>query len=548
MSIPKEPRQQMINLMYLVLTALLALNVSSEVLNAFKLVNDGLQVSNNAFDESTETLMAKFASKNSFDPIRTGPYYKDAQQITAYMKEFNTLVEDIKTQLIEESGGIQEDGSLKGKKNVDVPTRLMVEKKNGETLEQEINQLKSKLLALPSLDSLNEADLASLNKALALSTEYDREAARRNGKDSWAAYHFDHVPVVAAVTLLTKIQGDAKAAESMILESIYQNVDGPTYIFDDVAAKVVSPNSYILTDQQKYEASIFMAGTNKTQTAEIFIGKFKDDVAVFDETGNLKKVISEFPLKDGFTKVETEGSTGLFSEIPSTVGDKEYEGVIKVKKPGKSGVYDFFPFSFNYQSAQSSVVVSPDLMNVLYIGIDNPVSVSVPGFSAEDLTASIRGNGTLSGSNGTYNALPATPGTAFVDVFAVMPDGSRRKMGERQFRVKRAPDPIATIANLMGGPIKKGELSAQVGIAANPPAGVDFPFEYTVTGYTFSWWSRGDFKGEVKANNPYFASEVKKMLSEVKPGDQVYFEDITAQANGDIGHRKLNPISFRIKN
>ncbi len=129
MSIPKEPRQQMINMMYLVLTALLALNVSAEVLNSFRLIDDGIKATNQSLVSKNAALMGEFENKYANNPVKTEPFIKEARRVQTLSQEFYSYIEGLKADIIKESGGLDEDGGLKGKKDVDVGTRLLVDQK-----------------------------------------------------------------------------------------------------------------------------------------------------------------------------------------------------------------------------------------------------------------------------------------------------------------------------------------------------------------------------------------------------------------------------------
>ena len=146
MSIPKEPRQQMINMMYLVLTALLALNVSAEVLNSFRLIDDGIKATNQSLVSKNAALMGEFENKYANNPVKTEPFIKEARRVQTLSQEFYSYIEGLKADIIAASGGLDDDGGLKGKKDVDVGTRLLVDQKKGYELQQKVNELRSQLL------------------------------------------------------------------------------------------------------------------------------------------------------------------------------------------------------------------------------------------------------------------------------------------------------------------------------------------------------------------------------------------------------------------
>jgi gliding motility-associated protein GldM len=545
MSIPKEPRQQMINMMYLVLTALLALNVSAEVLNAFKLVKDGLQTSNEAVEGKNQLTMDAFA--NASDPVKAKPFFDDAKNVRQMTTDFISYIEEIEKGLIDKSGGYElADSSLKGKKNYDVPTRVMVIEKKGFELQDKIQDLKQKLVSLPTLNGLPEADKANLLNSLTLNADFDpnNKAAKRLGKKSWAEYNFDHVPLIAVVTLLEKYKSDAKNSESAILDALFKQISAKSYKFDDLSAKVIAPTSYVLAGTE-YTSDIFVSATSSTQNPEVFIGRFNPSLVKVGPDGKLQTTQTEqMPLADGYQPLKVEGGYGKFSDKTSSVGVKEVTGAIKVRKPTNDGD-EYFPFKFEYTVAQAGVVVSPDKMNVFYIGVDNPVSISVPGFPAEKVSASITAGSIIpAGAGGKYTVKVTQPGKVNVTVSAKQLDNSVKSMGAVEFRVKRVPDPIAKIADQPGGSISTSKFKVQRGMIA-VLENFDFDIRFQIVGFEMTYGAKRQDLVSARASGPLFDSKMLDFINRAKPGDTFYFDDIKAKGpDGTI--RKLPTIAFKL--
>ncbi len=544
MSIPKEPRQQMINMMYLVLTALLALNVSAEVLNAFKLVKEGLHTSNDAVEGKNTNTMTNFQKSMENDPKKTGPFYEDAKKVRKMTSDFIAYVEEIENQLIEMSGGYEDEEKtqLKGKKDIDAPTRLLVDKpsQKGAELKQKIEDLKKQMVNLPSLNTLSPAEKEDLLKNLTLNADFDPndKNVKKLGKKSWEDYNFGRVPVIAVITLLEKFKGDAKNSESAILDKLYSKIDATSYKFDRLSAKVIAPTSYVLAGTE-YTADIFVSATSETQDPKVYVGRFN---SLIKDPKNLPAQVNDMPLADGYQELKVEGGYGKFSDKSSGVGAKEVTGAIKVKKPQGDG-FDYFPFKFEYQVAQAGVVVSPDKMNVFYIGVENPVSISVPGFAAEKVTASIS-SGAITGSNGKYIVKVTQPGKANVTVSAKQPDGSSKSMGAVEFRVKRVPDPVAKVGGVPGGSIAVSKMKVQQGIIAELE-NFDFDIRFKIVGFNMTFAAKRQDLVEARVNGPLFDSKCKEFLNKAKPGDMIYFDEIRAQGP-DGTTRKLPSIAFKL--
>ena len=539
MSIPKEPRQQMINIMYLVLTALLALNVSSEVLNSFKLINDGITSTNHTLTGKNDVLMAGFKQKYINDEKKTKPYLDDATKVTQSATEMYNYIEGLKMRLVKESGGM-EDGHLKGKKDIETTTRILVDQHNGQQLQQKLEQLKTQLVALSTLD---DKEKRTLMGELPLTTEYDVEEAKLLDKKDWAEYHFQKVPVVAALALLTKLQGDVNNAESMVLERLDSKIDVMTYKFDNLMAASVVPNSYVICGKQPYKADIFVAATSKTQDAQVFIGRFMNEKAMRDpKTGELFSKVDEFPLANGYTQLTVKGGVANFSEIATSAGVKGHQGVIKVKKPSGDD-YDYFPFELKYQAAQSTAVISAEKMNVLYIGLENPLAVSVPGVANDKLTASIVGKGSIKGKDGKFTISPYESGKLMVNISAKLDEGTK-PMGSNEFRVKRVPNPIAILDNNDKSTITAGRIKVSKRLNALLYDFVyDVPFE--VVGY--------DVLFQPKRNvDPIFAKsataslpdDIVRKLPDAKAGGSIYFDNI--RVKGPDGIRTIPNVMYRI--
>ena len=181
-------------------------------------------------------------------------------------------------------------------------------------------------------------------------------------------------------------------------------------------------------------------------------------------------------------------------------------------------------------------------MNVFYMGIDNPVEISVPGLAADQINASVN-NGTLrrvSGSN--YVVVPSRPGESNVTVTATI-NGSTRNMGSRQFRVRTVPDPVATVAGSEGGNIGRNILLAQTGILAEMKD-FDFDLTFTVTSFTVESVQRG-FVVDARSNSNRITDEQREIIRQAVRNQRVLFDDIIARSpTGD--ERRLPPVSFRI--
>ncbi|HLP19147.1 MAG TPA: gliding motility protein GldM, partial [Chitinophagales bacterium] len=448
-----SPRQKMINMLYLVLTAILALNVSSEVLDAFKNVNDGISTSNSSIQSKNSDIYADMGEQFKNDPLKAKQAYEKSKQARQVSAKLFALLEQYKKEMIADAGGIDpETGKIKRDDDINVPTHMFVENggAKGKMLKQQIEATRVELLSLVPAESK-----AEIEKSLAL--KIDAPVAG----NSWEFAKFNHVPVVAAVTLLTKYQNDLLGAESHVIETLYKSIDARMDKVDRMEAKIISPSSLILQGEA-YKADVMVAAYSSTQHPDVFLGSFTSAVKKEGNTYQMIESASDVPPLSNARMVDVDGGFGKIAMDGSSTGVKKYTGVIRVKKDDK---FRFYPFEGEYQVAPKMAVVAPKMMNVLYIGLDNALDVSVPGVAQSEVSAALTSNGALQkNADGSYVAKVTTPGEAKVIVKAKV-NGKEMVMGEHKFRVKSVPSPVTTLDGVYeGGRISKAKIKSTRGV------------------------------------------------------------------------------------
>ena len=529
------PRQKMINMMYLVLTAILALNVTSEVLNAFKTVDDGIGQSNHSLQVKTAGLFTEFNTQMELDRKKAEPYKLKADEAQKISTALYDQLEQYKQQIIKEAGGYDsKTWQLVNNDNLDIATRIFVEQNNGKKLKEEILKTREQLLALSP-----EEDRNAISASIPLNIEESKD------KFPWEFHKFNQIPTVAALTLLSKYQNDVLASENQLVEYFYKKIDAKKYKVDKLTALVSSPSSYIMQGLS-YKANIMLTAYSSTQNPDVFIGSFtglvkKNADGTYAEIASL----SETPPLSNPLKVDVSNGLGKIQMQGNNVGESKYTGVIRVKDPSGSG-YKFYPFEGQYQVAAKSAVVSPTGMNVLYEGLDNPLSVSVPGVAQKDVTASFDGPGILDRKpDGSYSIKPSGKGKYKVKVTAKV-DGGTLPMGDMEFRVKRVPDPVPTV----DGRYFSGNMSAQTfkSTSGVVPKLDDFPFiaNFSILSYKIVFINT-DGEQQFTCKQPQYDQKFKTIVEKgrVKKGSTVIFEDIIAK--GPAGDRRpLAPIAIAI--
>jgi gliding motility-associated protein GldM len=244
------------------------------------------------------------------------------------------------------------------------------------------------------------------------------------------------------------------------------------------------------------------------------------------------------------TSVKTGGGMGLYEVTAGATGLQQWSGLIRVKKPDNS--YASYPFKAEYMVAAPSAAVSPTKMNVFYIGVDNPVTISAAGVAPSDLQPTFAGGGSMTsaGKPGEYVVRVNSGTEATINVSAKI-NGASKSMGAFKFRVKRVPDPVAYLGSIKGdGQMTKSELSAASGIFARMD-NFDFDLSFKVVSFVMSMSVNGVF-AEKKANGPALSGEMKSLLAGAKPGAKVFFEQITVQGpDGTL--RKIPGVNIKVK-
>jgi gliding motility-associated protein GldM len=561
----ETPRQKMIGMMYLFYTALLALNVSAEILTAFTMVDGSLRKTNGITEDVIANTQNEFVKAMVNDSAGVAPFKERADRVIAaaeiaykqiqhyklalvgtledvydgdytapYTEALDAADQRIETALREkysdDTNGASKDPNLvdiddlvSKKDDNNVGGEIFITKGQGkevrkgredykETLIKIINEGSEKDTVAASV-AARKSIIESLNQML--STEDTKSENDEGEMVPWDVANFEHLPAAGVLTLMTKMQSDVRNTESSVLSYLLSQIGKADMKFNAIKAVVNAKSSYVLVGQP-YKAEIFIAAYDSTQNPEILVGG------------------SKIPVNSG---------VGVFTGNTSSVGPKSFGGVIKLKNKSTGEVKDY-PFKGEYEVGQSSLSVSPTKMNVLYIGVPNPIDITASGVPAEKLNVSISGGSiTKAGATGSYVAQVKAPGTVNITVTANV-DGQTKNLGSKQFRVKRVPDPVAKVAGKRDGVVTKAELNAQAGVKADLE-NFDFDMKFNVVSFKVSATIKG-FTQDATSNSAAFTAPQKQIISQVPSGSKIYIEDIKAKGpDGSI--RSLGTIAFKIK-
>ncbi len=522
-----SPRQKMIGMMYLVLTALLALNVSKEIINAFVTINDSLETTVKNLSGKNKQAYDAFDKQMQNDKAKTEPYFKKAQVVKGECEKLGKYIETVKEELIRVTDKMEPNAKMvplremKAMDNYDEPTRIMCgDKQDGRghkatELKGKIDGFKKNIIA-----ALDAKDREKFTKRLdELFNTKDPAKTSEDGKKTWEMANFYHNPVVATVALLSKIQTDIKNAESEIVTHLLTAINAADFKFDTLAPKVIAPSSYVI-EGQEYSADIFLAAMSSTSDPEITVGG---------------------------SSLTVDGGVGTYKVRASGVGEKKYAGVIKVKKPDNT--YESYPFESSYIVAKPSASVAADKMNVIYIGVPNPITVSVPGVPDEKVKALPSGFALTPdpklGKGHFIAEAKGQPGEGKVVVSADF-NGKPMQMGEFKFRLKRIPDPVAKIGGKKDGGIPKSALAAQQGIIPTME-GFDFDLYPKVLSFKMSRYGKGrDPVEKAQEGGGSLTGDMKAIIEQARAGDKILFEYIKVSMP-DGTTRTVNSIPLTVQ-
>ena len=550
MSIPKEPRQLMINLMYLVLTAMLALNVSAEVINAFFKLDKGLKSTTTIVKEANTKVIASME-----EAVRKRPddaFFVDvAKEAHTVVQDFYDYVQGLRTRLYTYAGGEfyekgnepadgsgseTTDESKWGKpvkyKNKEIPQRLFVDgneratelepvyEAEGPELKKKVAETKQKLKDLllgikakrPQLDDQEISDVIDQ-----LSLNIDEVSAEEAGK-SWEEFNFGHMPVAAVVPMITKFQVDAKNSEAAIINFLAKQIGNTVLEFDKFEPVAAAEKGYIISGE-RFNADIFLSASSKQADYSVRVNG------------------SSLPVKDGVAK---------FSTGTSTTGEKTYKVDISLKNPF-TGKTDQFSKSFKYEVGRRSVAVSADAMNALYIGVENPISVAAAGVSSNDLRVTPSGGGLTLKPNGKnkYIAKVTQPNTKAT----ITVSGGGLDPTKFEFRVFRIPSPVPKVGKgtyEKGGVIKAGTFKGQKGVYGDLE---DFVFDARckIDGYEITRVpARQDAITERNSGGSW-SGRAAQLVGMARAGDVYYIDGIKARCPGDKVGRNIGGMVFKIK-
>ena len=507
---PVSPRQKMINLMYVVLMAMLAMNVSTEVLNGFSIVEEGLRRSTNNSSAENNSIYDNFETQMRNNPVKTRVWYARAQEVKKMSDALYNFAEQMKIAIVKEADGEEGDiHNIQNKEDLEAAEQVMLSPINGQgkKLQKMIEDFRYKAKAM-----LNDERLQKIIDDN-LSTNVSKKA-KALGKN-WPEYMFEQMPVAAAVTLLSKLQNDVRYAEGEMLHTLSSNISLKDIHVNKLSAFVI-PEAKTIIRGDKFSAQIVMAAIDTTRQPEVFIGGRKVE---------LRNGIYEF----------TTGKTGDFT----------FSGYMTMLDA--SGATIRRDFQQKYTVVDPSATVSADLMNVLYAGYSNPISVSVPGVPLNKVAATMSGGSLTPTGPGHYIARPSAVGKDITISVTSSQSGRPLPMGQFTFHVRKLPDPTAYIVigddRFRGGGMTKANLMNVNTLKAAIDDGL-LDIEFRVTGFTAVFFDNMGNAVPVVSDGANFSARQKDTFRKLSRNKRFYISSI--QAIGPDGIARTLPTAMEV--
>ncbi len=525
-----SPRQKMIGMMYLILTAMLALNVSKEAIEAFKKVDRSLTQTIANYVSKNNLIYSEFDRAAAENPTKAGKFKTAAYEVKARADEAFNFIQDLKIEIITKAEG-EDTPAIKGNeviieevKRIDdnnIPSEVLIgasENGKANTLKALINDYREFLVS--TLDGNNPNAEAALLSSLNTDDGHDLDGQPAR----WENLTFQTLPLVAVITILSKMQVDVRNGETEVLNYLYSQIDAAAFKLNKLVP-IVIPNSNYVTLGSDYQAAVFISAADTTQLPVVTVNN------------------SVLPLDDA--------GRGIYRVRASSTGPKRWGGIISLKGP--DGSTKTYPFDATYNVGEPNVVVSPTAMNVMYFNILNPIDVSVPGVSPNNIKIRV--------VNGSYTTekVKNSKGVSFRGNWAVKPNavgqnvqiivsavdntGKSTTYPPIDFRVKPVPPPTAVFAGKNTGSVAKNTAAAQTGVYATLPD-FDFDLVYKVTGFTVLYTdNRGDF--EEQSTSSALTQKQKDLINRLTRGKNLFIKDIKCLAP-DGRTLDLNPIILKI--
>ena len=516
-----SPRQKMINLMYLIFIAMLALNMSKEVLAAFGIMNKKLEASNTKVTENNLAFLENLETKASEDAAKYAELYKDAQKIKQLSQEYYDYLNELKTQMVKD---IEDPEDYQVMDKSDYLDQKFFQ---GDNLAPQGKEFMSRLTDYRTQVStiLGEGfpDVKDALNARFKTGDDKGKVERRDGvKVDWINYHYEGFPLIASLTKLTSLQSDIKATEEAALKAMLQG---------ELTSQVSLSNFSTLLESEK---SAFYSG--EKFSGSIVLGK--TDKSAKPVRADLK--LDGRKLNEGRDYQLEEGGVKLLIGAGSP-GDHQISGVLVYMQDGNEKEVPV-KNTFSTISKPNAALIAADKMNVVYRGVSNPMSITIPGIPNNKVSASAPGLSKRSGSSYVMN--PGKGRNVTITASGTLPDG-QRVSSRSEFRIKDIPRPAGAIRGETGS-TKMPRRNLEISTVSAVLEDFDFDLNLAISGFKF----KVPGQPTVVVKGGKLDSRAKSALKRAKRGDAVQVFDIQAYITNNKSYKlkKVSPVIVEITN
>ena len=487
----ETPRQKMISILYLVLLAMLALNVSSSVLEGFTIVDNNLHTSIQSSEVKNKALYADFQDLYDQNPDKTRAWLDEARLVKKKSDDFYKYIEKFKVEIIKmtdnenanDSGYVRQ---IKAKDDMDTPAEYALVKGNGKILKQKIEDYRNFLVN----SSANNPMKQKMYQAFF-------NTGKTNDGKPWEIALFEMMPVSAVITILTNYQNNIRASEAEMIQHLKSQTAAPRFNINKIKAVVV-PNDRFVIRGGSYKAQILLSLADSTEVPEYYV--------------------------DGFTVTD-----GLYQMYCDKKGSFNYTGQIDFT--AIDGTISSYPFKGDYVVEDPAATIANEDMNILYRGIDNKFSISAPGVEPDSLSVRVSG-GIVKKVAGKYLIRVNQDKNVNIKVYAKI-DGKDLLMGGGIYRVKYLPDPKSYLRYTDVGGITRLVQDAQLSRRLLKEKGVSLIASYGKdelirANFNIISFSMLTALGSVNVNGSRFSAKQLSDIDKLKDGDVFTLKNIKA--------------------
>lgn len=514
----ETPRQKMINLMYLIFIAMLALNMSKEVLAAFGIMNEKLEASNEKMVESNENYLANLDIKATEDPTKYEDLYKNAQRIKKMSAEYYTYLAGLKSEMMANSEDPKDYAVMDASDYLD---QKFFQGDNlaegGKIFMKRITDYRTQVAAI-----VPEGIKESVTVRFKTGDENGKVEKRDGSKQDWINYNFEGFPQVASLAKLTALQADVKATEESALKAMLEGELSSQVSLTNFATSLMGSKSAYYSGE-KYDGKIIISKTDNSSTpvkAELTLD------------GRKLSEGSDYRLEAGGVKMLIGAGSP---------GDHEIKGTLYFQQDGNE-IEVPVSNSFAVISKPNAALIAADKMNVVYRGVANPMSISIPGIPDNKVTASAPGLKKVSSSKYVMN--PGTGRTVKIVASGTLPDGQRIST-PAEFRIKDIPRPAGTVSK-QDGSVKMPRGNMEIATIGAMLEDFDFDLNLAVSGFKF----KVPGQPTVSVNGNKLNAMAKTALKRAKRGDVVQIFDVEAYITNNKTYKlkKVSPVVVEITN